>query len=235
MDKRMNEAEGDLNVEAVLATLDDELLEEEAQAEIQEEIVEPEEELVASDADLIDDPDVTAHVDAEIAKEEVYAEAAAAAAASAPAPAKAARKKAETKPKAARDINTLDASAFVLTTDTPADLEANKAAVIRARPAQVKVAEKFDNVLLSIAAEKQPSVYTMAAYRALRAAGELTSADLVKELGKIVQISTARSQAGQMMALFPALQIAKRDKNKLVLNPDSILAEALNLLDTPKT
>jgi len=135
-------------------------------------------------------------------------------------------------------IDSLPADAFVLTTNIPDDLEANKAAVIRACPAQKKVQEKFENLLVSIHQGKAPSTYVMDCFRALDAAGEITSSDMVAALkatstkngSKTYAEGTARSQVGQIMALFPALKIAVRAGNKLTVNPDSLLVEALRTL-----
>ncbi|MBP2498366.1 hypothetical protein ABID82_005052 [Methylobacterium sp. PvP062] len=135
-------------------------------------------------------------------------------------------------------VDALPVDAFVLTTLVPDDLEANKAAVIRACPAQKKVQEKFENLLVSIHQGKAPSTYVMDCFRALDAAGEITSSDMVAVLkatstkngSKTYAEGTARSQVGQIMSLFPALKIATRAGNKLTVNPDSLLVEALRTL-----
>ena len=227
----------DIDVAAALANLDDtELDSSDIEVEAVTEIDEPETivEEEIDEADLA--PEDHALIEAETTKSEIYAEQVAANPPSAePEPAKKAKKapskKAAAGPKMVRDLNDLDAKHFVLTTTEPDDLAANKAAVIARRPKQVKVAEKFDNVLTSIAAEKAPSVYVMKAFAALNKTGEITSADLYKALAADgMGEGTARSQAGQMMSLFPALQIAKRDQNKLILNQESLIAEAIKLL-----
>lgn len=139
-------------------------------------------------------------------------------------------------------IDSLPADAFVLTTLIPDDLEANKAAVIRGCPAQKKVQEKFENLLVSIHQGKAPSTYVMDCFRVLDKAGEITSSDMVAALkatstkngSKTYAEGTARSQVGQIMALFPALKIAVRNSNKLTVNPDSVLVLALRqLADVP--
>jgi hypothetical protein len=159
------------------------------------------------------------------------------------APAKAPRAPKAAKPRVARiSVDSLPVDAFVLTTDIPADLDANKAAVIRACPAQKKVQEKFENLLVSIHQGKAPSTYIMDCFRALEAkGGQITSLDLVAALkgtslkngSKTYSEGTARSQVGQIMALFPALKIATRAGNQLTLNPDSLLVEALRGFDAP--
>jgi hypothetical protein len=138
------------------------------------------------------------------------------------------------KPKAVRDLNDLDASMFVLTAEAPADLEANKLAVIGLMPKQKKIAEKFENLFLSIAAGRKPSVYTMTCLSALVAGGTVTQTDLVgalkasaKKNGGAYHEGTARSQAGQMMTLFAAVGIASRDKQTLVYDTTSPIAAKL--------
>jgi hypothetical protein len=227
--RKMTDTDGDIDVTAALAALDDEEIGDEtieAITDLDEELIEDETTLGSSDE--ISDED-EALVESEVVKAEHYAETVGATTVAAESkPSKSAR---ESKAKVTRDIVDLDPKHFVLTMDEPADLAANKLAVIGRRPAQVKVAEKFDNVLLSLAVEKKPSVYTMKAFEALAAAKTITSADMVKALtGSGVGVSTARSQAGQMMALFPALMIATRDGKNLKLNEDSLIAEALKLL-----
>lgn len=151
------------------------------------------------------------------------AETVAAAAAAAP-------KKAKTpsEPRVSRDVGALKADFFVLTTDVPADLEANKVAVMGTRPEQKKIAEKFDNVLTSIAAGKLPSVYVVECFKVLQAKGSATSTELVTALKAAKYTDgTARSQAGQIMALFATLKIADRAGSTLTLRADSTLATAL--------
>lgn len=158
------------------------------------------------------------------------------------APAEPGEEKAAKAPRAPRTtLSDLPDTAFVLDTsvdEDPAALAENRAAVMARRPAQVKVAEKFDNVLLSVAAGRAPSTYTMDCYRALKATGRTSSAALAATLtatdkkggGGTYTIGTARSQSGQFMALAPALKIATREGKELVLNPDSLIAMALDAL-----
>lgn len=142
--------------------------------------------------------------------------------------------KAPKAPAAPRDLSSLPDSAFVLTVTPPADLVANRADVMAKRPTQKKIADKFDNLLLSVAAGKAPSEYTMHCFKALLAKGTVTQGDLVSMLtstnsnkGSGYTIGTARSQAGQFMVLANALGIATRTGNTLVMNQDSSLAQAL--------
>ena len=207
--------------------------------------------LAASDETILDEEtasEIEAEMQLQEAREEVYAsheggevidlEATDITPAAAPA---AKPKKAAGVPKTRTpriSIDSLPADAFVLTTHIPDDLVANKAAVIRACPAQKKVQEKFENLLVSIHQGKAPSTYVMDCFRALDTAGEITSSDMVEALkatstkngSKTYAEGTARSQVGQIMALFPALKIAVRAGNKLTVNPDSILVLALRTL-----
>lgn len=145
---------------------------------------------------------------------------------------KKARAKKEATPKAPRVKKTaaeLSAESFVLSTeDDLSDLEALKTRVMAEVPKQKKIAEKFDNLLCSIAAGKLPSVYTVKAFQALDGKTEIASTELVATLQAAgYGIGTARSQAGQMMVLFDKLGIAKRSGNKLTPLATSTLAVAL--------
>lgn len=142
--------------------------------------------------------------------------------------------KASSAPAAPRDLSALSDGAFVLTLAPPADLAANRASVMASRPGQKKIAEKFDNLILSVAAGKSPSKYTMDCFRALQAKGTITQSELVAALrslnsnrGSVYSEGTARSQVGQFMVLANALGIATRSKNVLVVNPDSAFADAM--------
>jgi len=138
-------------------------------------------------------------------------------------------------PRTPRDINAVPAEVFVLNGDVAAmddaAKDAAKAATMALLPKQVKVAEKFENLLMSLAAGKLPSRYTVVAYKALAARKTLTSADLVGAYkAEGLKEGTARSQSGQMMNLFSTLQIADRSGQTLTLREDSNLAARLNAL-----
>lgn len=138
-------------------------------------------------------------------------------------------------PRTPRDINAVPAEVFVLNGDVAAmddaAKDAAKAATMALLPKQVKVAEKFENLLMSLAAGKLPSRYTVVAYKALAARKTLTSADLVGAYkAEGLKEGTARSQSGQMMNLFSTLQIADRSGQMLTLREDSNLAARLNAL-----
>lgn len=137
----------------------------------------------------------------------------------------------ESKPKIERDLSAIGDEFFQLVKDVPAD----KAAVIATKPAQKKIAEKFDNLFASLAAGRKPSVYTMACFNVVAEKGEVTSSDLVAAMkataarsGAAYSDGTARSQVGQLMALFDVVGIAKREGNKLTFNKDSKIAERLS-------
>lgn len=141
------------------------------------------------------------------------------------------------KPKINRDISALEDEHFVLDTRGVEDNHKNKLAIMGKRPGQKKVAEKFDNLLISLAHDKKPSVYVMQAFELLDEKKEITSGDIVAKLrgmnsnkGTSYDEGTARSQAGQIMALFPILEIASRDKQTLKLNKHSSVAKKLRVL-----
>lgn len=135
-------------------------------------------------------------------------------------------------PKVERDLAALPREAFVLLTsqndDDHFDLDANKTAVLALRPTQKKVADKFDNLFVAVNAGRDPSVYVTACLKTLVAKGTVTTNDLVTALTESkYTIGTARSQAGQVMALFATLKIGMRSGQTLTLNPDSLLVEKL--------
>lgn len=134
-------------------------------------------------------------------------------------------------PKIERNLDALPPEVFVLFKDDVADAS-HKDATLKLRPAQKKIAEKFDNVLISLAAGRLPSNYVVDAFKLLTAnSGMITSAELAgmwKARG--LHDGTAASQTGQIMALFPALGIAAREGSVLVRNANSALAEKLAAL-----
>lgn len=139
----------------------------------------------------------------------------------------------EKAPKIERDLSALPDAVFQLVKDGPTD----RAAVIALRPTQIKVAEKFDNLFISLAANRKPSVYTMVCFNVLADKKEVTSPDLVAAMkasasrsGAAYNEGTARSQVGQMMNLFAAVGIATRTGNKLTFNKDSQIAASLQAL-----
>lgn len=160
------------------------------------------------------------------------------------APAKAASAKTPKAPKESKprvSLETLDADNFALVVDD-AERDANelKAEVLATKPKAVKIAEKFENLLIAVAQGKAPSVYTMLCFEALVEKGVVTSADFVAKItgtakgdGTTYGLGTARSQSQQLMALFPTLKIAIKDGAKLRLNEDSLLAIRLKEIMAP--
>jgi hypothetical protein len=138
-------------------------------------------------------------------------------------------------PRVSRDLSAMKAEEFILDTDAvPADLDANKAAVLARRPGQVKIAEKFDNLFVQLAAGRLPSVYVVGAFKLLDAKGEMTSAELVAHYKTVgLKDGTAHSQAGQIMVLFNAIGIATRAGQKLTLRPNSAIAAKLRAAIAP--
>jgi hypothetical protein len=161
---------------------------------------------------------------------EIDADTAAVAADVAPKAAKAPKTPKVAKPKIERDLSAIADEFFQLDINGTAD----RAAVIALRPDQKKVAEKFDNLFQSLAAGRKPSVYTMACFSVLVDKVEVSSSDLVAAMkaaasrsGGAYSDGTARSQVGQLMNLFGAVGVAKREGNKLTFNKDSKIAERL--------
>lgn len=236
----------DFDVEEVEAApavelIDDEELDEELSAAVESDEIE----------DLTLDAEMEATLAIEDAKGDAYGEVAAdevapAAAAPTEKKAKAERKAREprvAKAKAApivRDLSAIDPSFFQLSLgDTTTDA-AYRTSVIARRPTQKKIAEKFDNVFISVAAGREPSVYVMDLFKILDADKTIDSKTLVAKMEKIgkrigitgvtYNVSTARSQVGQIMELFPALGIATRTGQTLSMNGDSVIAERLRKL-----
>ena len=152
----------------------------------------------------------------------------------APAAAKKARKPREAKtstgpkePRTPRDLKALDPSVFVIA-DGVTDLAANKIAVLALMPDQKKIAEKFENVFHAVAAGKKPSAFVSLTFDVLRNNGSATTTELVAAL-KTAEYSegTARSQAGQMMALFSIIGVASRNGQKLTFNADAPMSKKL--------
>lgn len=94
-----------------------------------------------------------------------------------------------------------------------------------------KSREKAINLFTSLAAEKRPSVYTVAACRFLAKEGQFTLKSLTDHfLAAGYQIGTARRQAGEMVALFPVVAIGTKAAERgspVVYNEASTLAKAI--------
>ena len=189
----------ELDLESNLETV--EAVEELSMQDIEEIEVEEFAELSAADEHAIEQAAETAAI-----REEVYASAPVSDVVdSVPTPAPEKMRKAKSAsatktPKIERDLSSLPDATFALTTGD----EPNKSAVLALRPTQKKIAEKFENLFISLNAGRQPSVYTMVCYRAAKAApGAIKMADLVAALqASGYSTGTARSQAGQIATLF---------------------------------
>lgn len=107
---------------------------------------------------------------------------------------------------------------FQLATEMP-----SRSRVLKRRPKQKKVAAKFDNVFEALALGEAPSTFTLQAFQQLDSKKRVTQADLVRAFRmEGYSDGTARSQANQMMTLFPSLGIATRVKQTLFLNKSKI-------------
>lgn len=105
------------------------------------------------------------------------------------------------------------------------------AETLKLRPAQVKVAEKFDNLFQAIELGNKPSRYVVTGYTLLKANGTMTSADLIGAMkAEGLGDGTARSQTGQVLALFAAVGIANRAGQVLTLRADSTIAKKLDAI-----
>lgn len=134
-------------------------------------------------------------------------------------------------PRAARDISSVPDEFFFLKSGMgPADDAASaRVNTMALMPAQKKIAEKFENLFIGLNSGGRISTFTVDAFALLKKSGSFTSSDLVASYkADGYDEGTARSQCGQIMNLFNVLQIAKRDGNKLELNPESSLAERLD-------
>lgn len=201
------------------------------------EIAVPDEKTVTAQDAL--DEDLLADLEMATAKAEVYANqtseaevvTAAPVAAAATKPSKSRAAKAPSTPRTPRvKLEDLPDDTFQLyTSETPGP--ANKQVTLNARPTQVKVAEKFDNLFLSLHSAKAPSRYVVTGYKLLKANSTMTSADLIAAfLAEGLKDGTARSQTGQVLALFAAVGIANRSGQSLTVRSDSVIAAKLDAI-----
>lgn len=127
-----------------------------------------------------------------------------------------------------RSLDDVAAEHFVLSNDFAGDLDANKKLVISARPSQIKVADKFDNVFLSLANKTLPSAFVTLQFKFLAEKETATTKELVALLQAAgYKEGTARAQVGQITTLFPILGIATRSGSTLHLRENSQIAETL--------
>lgn len=178
--------------------------------------------------------DVLADIESAAARQEAYNKQADTAPIAPAAPAAPAAKKARTPrapkapaaPKTPRvAIGSLPDETFEIVIGAPAD----KAAVLAKTPAQVKVAEKFENLFLALHAGKEPSRYVVSAFKLLKSRQTVNSAEIINAY-KVDGLAdgTARSQTGQIMALFDTVGIALRASQALTLRSDSAVAAKLS-------
>lgn len=199
------------------------------------------------DGELILDDLNLAELDADLAKQEVYAEQAEASTVKVAEPdAIKTAKKRQTRAlgggrkRLNRDLESLDKSLFVLSGD-PADadeeLQANyKRAFIDAMPTQIKVRDKIEQVMYAIANNQAPNRYVEIPLRLLIEKGTITHSDIVtayknaptKDGSKSLSAGTAAAQTGQIMVLFPYLAIAEETgKRQITLREDSVIVAKL--------
>lgn len=138
------------------------------------------------------------------------------------------------KPKAERDLSLLPVETFILE-GAPEDIDKNKADVLKSRPIQKKIGEKFDNLFVSIAAGRKPSTFVLQCLDLVEKHVSISSTELMAAMrlnsttkGENYNEKTAASQVGQIMVLFNTLKIATRDGNKLTLNKKSVIARKIN-------
>lgn len=94
----------------------------------------------------------------------------------------------------------------------------------------IKIQEKVINFYAHLSNGAQLSNYTTIAIQLLVKDGELTSKGLKDAYeARPYSPGTASSQATQMMKLLPLLGLAKREGQKLIVNPDSVLLPSLNI------
>lgn len=252
-DQAMNEALEEVVVPAELLGEEDPMLDEILSDLEQLGAVEETDEAAAATDDIVVDEELLQDLDIAVSRAENYAAQESTIVTSekveAPAPSSEPRKSRSTTTRVssgtgtsrpAHDIATLPAAVFV--TDAGTDLadvaacDAAKNAMIAARPAQIKIAEKFDGLWNALAAGKAASVYVMEALKAMDAKGgaPINSSDLVMHYKSIGHTDgTARSQAGQIMELFRITGIASRVGQVLTPNPNSLVAKRLREIATP--
>ena len=137
--------------------------------------------------------------------------------------------------RAAHSLDTVPADLFVLDEDpaklSQTELEEIKKNVIDLKPTQVKVAEKFTNLFISLANSREPSRYTRMAFTYLYDRGEVTSQDLVRMYqASGLREGTARSQTVQLMTLLSTVKIATRKNDTLTLLRENTITNRLHNL-----
>lgn len=140
---------------------------------------------------------------------------------------------AASKSKTPRDMASVEAKHFVLQADvskmSEKQMEDCKTSVIATTPKQKKVADKFENLFISMQRGVAPSKYVVAAYDLLKAKGSMTTADLIAHFKSTgLGEGTARSQSGQIKVLFQVTGIANLSGKELTLTKGSNIAKYLD-------
>lgn len=99
----------------------------------------------------------------------------------------------------------------------------------------MKPQNKFRYIMKTLQTGAALQEYVKRAFICLVRDGEIVTGkegNYVKEMtapaaGKAFGLGTANSQVAQMQTLLPFLKVATKEKGKLVLNPDSLIVEAL--------
>ena len=92
-----------------------------------------------------------------------------------------------------------------------------------------KVGEKAVNLVMHLAGSSSLSVYTEIALKMLFEAGELSSKALVERyMARPYSEGTSRSQAGQIMRLLKAFEIADGSASQVTLRKNSVIGQALS-------
>ena len=137
------------------------------------------------------------------------------------------------KPAVERDLTKIPDEFFVLDEGDPKSFATvsseHRELTMKFRPAQKKVAEKFDNLFVSLAAGKMPSIFVVEAFKLLEKEGALSTGMLVVHYtsgaaGTVYLKGTAQSQAGQIMHLFRALGVIRANGMVYELNKQSTIA-----------
>lgn len=134
------------------------------------------------------------------------------------------------RPRTERDLNNLPDHVFQRHPLEPNDQA--KADVLAKKPAQVKVAEKWENLFVALNAGAGLSKFTVTGFTLLKQNGTLTNTDLVAAMKADPNVGdgTARSQSGQIMALLPLVGVATRTGQTLTLRSDSVIADKLTAM-----
>lgn len=133
---------------------------------------------------------------------------------------------------------------FHLDTTQPNDEAALKASMATTLEAidklDKKSREKAINLFQCLAENKAPSVYTKLAWQFLNANESVSLGQLTDHFLKLgYKIGTARRQAGEMLALFPVVGVATKEKGRgtpMVLNANTVVGKRIQeILDAPKS